>query len=89
MNEPPQERSGFDRDAIRSKVAGLAAKGVFIGTSSWKYPGWRGLPTTTACSLCQQMNVAFCGGVAIVNITDSKKFPAGDLDHSEQRGLPR
>ena len=43
MNEPPQERSGFDRDAIRSKVAGLAAKGVFIGTSSWKYPGWRGM----------------------------------------------
>jgi len=23
--------------------AALAARGVFIGTSSWKYPGWRGL----------------------------------------------
>ena len=34
-------------------------------------------------SLCQQMNVVFSGGVATVNFTDSKKFPAGDLDHFE------
>ena len=30
----------FDRDRIKLKVAELAAKGVFIGTSSWKYEGW-------------------------------------------------
>ncbi len=33
----------FDRDQIKAKVAALAAEGVFIGTSSWKYPGWRGM----------------------------------------------
>lgn len=33
----------FDRDQIRAKVAALAAEGVFIGTSSWKYSGWRGM----------------------------------------------
>ena len=33
----------FDRDQIKQKVAALAAEGVFIGTSSWKYPGWRGM----------------------------------------------
>ena len=32
----------FDRDKMKSAVAALAAKGVFIGTSSWKYPGWFG-----------------------------------------------
>ncbi len=32
----------FDPDAMRAKIAVLAAKGVFIGTSSWKYAGWRG-----------------------------------------------
>lgn len=30
----------FDRDQMKAKAAGLAAKGVFIGTSSWKYEGW-------------------------------------------------
>ncbi len=25
------------------KVAKLAGQGVFIGTSAWKYPGWRGM----------------------------------------------
>ena len=30
----------FDRDRMKSTIAALAAKGVFIGTSSWKYPGW-------------------------------------------------
>ena len=43
MGEQPQESSRFDREAIRAKIAALAAKGVYIGTSSWKYPGWRGL----------------------------------------------
>ena len=32
----------FDRDKVKSAVAAFAAKGVFIGTSSWKYPGWFG-----------------------------------------------
>src|SRR6266699_2608908 len=32
----------FDRQGIQQAAAKLAAKGVFIGTSSWKYPGWRG-----------------------------------------------
>jgi uncharacterized protein YecE (DUF72 family) len=30
------------RDQLKSAAAALAARGVFIGTSSWKYPGWFG-----------------------------------------------
>jgi uncharacterized protein YecE (DUF72 family) len=30
----------FDREQMKTKAAALAAKGVFIGTSSWKYEGW-------------------------------------------------
>ena len=30
----------FDREHIKSKAAELAAQGVFLGTSSWKYEGW-------------------------------------------------
>jgi hypothetical protein len=33
----------FDRSVVREQVAELAQSGVFIGTSSWKYPGWRGM----------------------------------------------
>jgi uncharacterized protein YecE (DUF72 family) len=33
----------FNRDQLKSQLADLATRGVFIGTSSWKYPGWRGL----------------------------------------------
>jgi uncharacterized protein YecE (DUF72 family) len=33
----------FDRDRMKAAVAGLAEHGVFIGTSSWKYAGWRGM----------------------------------------------
>jgi uncharacterized protein YecE (DUF72 family) len=33
----------FDRDRMRTAVASLAEQGVFIGTSSWKYAGWRGM----------------------------------------------
>ncbi|MBI2928658.1 MAG: DUF72 domain-containing protein [Verrucomicrobia bacterium] len=33
----------FDRAALQAACAGLAAQGVFIGTSSWKYPGWCGM----------------------------------------------
>ncbi len=32
----------FDRDKLKHSLARLAAQGVFIGTSSWKYPGWIG-----------------------------------------------
>ena len=32
----------FDRQWITEQVAALAAQGVFIGTSSWKYKGWLG-----------------------------------------------
>jgi len=32
----------FVREQIRPQLAGLAQAGVFVGTSSWKYPGWRG-----------------------------------------------
>src|SRR6266704_2425788 len=31
-----------DRELIKGAVAKLATRGVFIGSSSWKYPGWRG-----------------------------------------------
>jgi uncharacterized protein YecE (DUF72 family) len=33
----------FVRDQIKQQVAKLADSGVFIGTSSWKYEGWRGM----------------------------------------------
>jgi hypothetical protein len=29
----------FERAKLQKKLADLAAKGVFVGTSSWKYPG--------------------------------------------------
>jgi len=39
---------GFDREQIKKTVVELAAKGVFIGTSSWKYDGWFGQLYTPA-----------------------------------------
>ena len=33
----------FDKIRLRDRLAALAGKGVFIGTSSLKYPGWRGM----------------------------------------------
>src|SRR5947207_9282756 len=33
----------FDRGQLAQSAAALADQGVFIGTSSWKYPGWRGM----------------------------------------------
>jgi uncharacterized protein YecE (DUF72 family) len=33
----------FVRDQIKQQVAKLAESAVFIGTSSWKYEGWRGM----------------------------------------------
>lgn len=35
-----EEQSEFDRQRLRSRLAGLAAQNIFIGTSSWKYEGW-------------------------------------------------
>ena len=32
----------FDRDQMKQAASALAAEGIFLGTSSWKYPGWRG-----------------------------------------------
>lgn len=32
----------FPREALASALARLAAQNVYIGTSSWKYPGWLG-----------------------------------------------
>jgi uncharacterized protein YecE (DUF72 family) len=32
----------FDREATKAALGILARRGVFIGTSSWKYPGWGG-----------------------------------------------
>jgi uncharacterized protein YecE (DUF72 family) len=36
------EPSGFDRDALAERLRRLAAEGIFIGGSSWKYEGWIG-----------------------------------------------
>jgi uncharacterized protein YecE (DUF72 family) len=33
----------FNREELKQRVADLAVQGVFIGTSSWKYPGWCGM----------------------------------------------
>ena len=33
----------FDLPSYRERLAQLAARGIHIGTSSWKYPGWCGL----------------------------------------------
>lgn len=30
----------FDRDQIKAELQQLAAEGCYLGTSSWKYPGW-------------------------------------------------
>ncbi len=33
----------FEPEILQKKLADLAAKGVYAGTSSWKYSGWRGM----------------------------------------------
>lgn len=38
----------FEREKIKENAALLASQGVFIDTSSWKYPGWRGQLYDTA-----------------------------------------
>ncbi len=37
--DPP---SSFDRRALAERLTALAQKGIWIGTSSWKYEGWLG-----------------------------------------------
>lgn len=32
----------FDREGLKQRLVELATQGVFVGTSSWKYPGWCG-----------------------------------------------
>jgi len=34
--------STFDRERLAAKLAALAARGIYLGTSSWKYAGWLG-----------------------------------------------
>src|SRR3954451_2528428 len=36
------EPSSFRRDALAAKLKQLASRNIYIGTSSWKYPGWLG-----------------------------------------------
>ena len=33
----------FDREGLKLRAAALARQGVYVGTSSWKYAGWRGM----------------------------------------------
>ena len=35
--------SSFPREALKQALASLAEENVYIGTSSWKYPGWCGM----------------------------------------------
>lgn len=35
--------AAFDLDYYRARIAALAERGVYVGTSSWTYPGWLGL----------------------------------------------
>jgi uncharacterized protein YecE (DUF72 family) len=35
-------REPFDRAGLAAKLKSLSERGVWIGTSSWKYPGWAG-----------------------------------------------
>jgi uncharacterized protein YecE (DUF72 family) len=43
LPSPKAEREGFDRDGLKAMISALAGKGIYVGTSSWKYPGWRGM----------------------------------------------
>ncbi|MGE5648045.1 MAG: DUF72 domain-containing protein [Acidobacteriota bacterium] len=36
------ERPPFDRERLAGRLRALAERGIFVGTSSWKYPGWAG-----------------------------------------------
>ena len=39
----------FDRERVKEKAAALAARGVYVGTSSWKYAGWFGQLYSPSC----------------------------------------
>jgi len=39
---PLDEPVAFDRDHLRDRLNALAARGIFVGGSSWKYEGWLG-----------------------------------------------
>ena len=40
MNSLFDPEPSFDRDALRDRLNELAARGIYIGGSSWKYEGW-------------------------------------------------
>jgi uncharacterized protein YecE (DUF72 family) len=42
LEEPAEAGITFDRDSLRDRLRGLAARGIYIGGSSWKYEGWLG-----------------------------------------------
>src|ERR1017187_616309 len=46
--KPHFRNMAFDRERMKIKAAKLAAVGVFVGTSSWKYQGWFGQLYTPA-----------------------------------------
>jgi hypothetical protein len=33
----------FTRQQLTEQAASLVAQGIYVGTSSWKYPGWCGM----------------------------------------------
>ena len=37
-----EEPGAFDRDGLAARLGALAAEGIYIGGSSWKYEGWLG-----------------------------------------------
>jgi hypothetical protein len=42
--EPPRQPAGvIDLPTYRQQLAQLADRGMYVGTSSWKYPGWCGM----------------------------------------------
>ena len=40
---PPVQFSSIDLPRYRQQLSRLAGQGNYVGTSSWKYPGWCGL----------------------------------------------
>jgi hypothetical protein len=42
MGRMSEESAPVNRERLRADVGALAGRKVFVGTSSWKYPGWLG-----------------------------------------------
>jgi uncharacterized protein YecE (DUF72 family) len=42
MKNEAAQGAVFDRERVAGWAADLAVQGVYVGTSSWKYPGWLG-----------------------------------------------